>query len=128
MELVKTEVAALEVQERIKKVDAAFTWPHPTDKGYFVNATFVRTDDDTPYLIYCPKNTTAISIEEETISPFYLMTTGEEIGGYKKVTLTQQMQSSSKEVLFYILRLSEQKPKEIKKDDIEKLFNIKVVD
>ena len=121
------EVAALEVQERIKKVDASFTWPHPTDKGYFVNATFVRTDDDTPYLIYCPRNTTAISIEEETLSPFCLIR-GEEFGGYKKVTLTQQIQSSSKEVLFYILRLSEQKPKEIKKDDIEKLFNIKVVD
>ena len=117
----------MEVQEKIKFVDATFTWPHPTDKGYFVNATFVRTDDDTPYLIYCPRNTTAISIEEETLSPFCLIR-GEEFGGYKKVTLTQQIQSSSKEVLFYILRLSEQKPKEIKKDDIEKLFNIKVVD
>ena len=122
------EVAALEVRGKIKKVDASFTWPHPTDKGYFVNATFVRTDDDTPYLIYCPRNTAAISIEEETLSPFYLIPTGEEIGGCKTVTLTQQMQSSSKEVLFYILRLSEQKPKEIKKDDIEKLFGVKVVD
>ena len=120
------EVAALEVQERIKKVDASFTWPHPTDKGYFVNATFVRTEDDTPYLIYCPRNTTTISIEEETLSPFCI-TIDDEFGGYKKVTLTQQMLSSPKEVLFYILRLSEQKPKEIKKDDIEKLFNIKVV-
>ena len=127
MELVKTEVAALEVREKIKKVDASFTWPHPVDKGYFVNATFVRTEDDTPYLIYCPRNTTAISIEEEIFSPFCLITTGDEFGGYKKVTLTQQMQSSSKEVLFYILRLSEQKPKEIR-DDIEKLFSIKVVD
>ena len=121
------EVAALEVREKIKKVDASFTWPHPIDKGYFVNATFVRTEDDTPYLIYCPKTSTSISIDEETLSPFYLTATGEEIGGYKTVTLTQQMQSSSKEVLFYILRLSEQKPKEIKKDDIEKLFSVKVV-
>lgn len=128
MELAKTEVAALEVQERIKKVDASFTWPHPTDKGYFVNATFVRTDDDTPYLIYCPRNTTAISIEEETFNPFCIITTGDDFGGYKKVTLTQQMQSSPKEVLFYILRLSERKTKEIKKEDIEKFFNIKVVD
>lgn len=121
------EVAALEVREKIKKVDASFTWPHPIDKGYFVNATFVRTEDDTPYLIYCPKTSTSISIDEKTLSPFYLTDTGEEIGGYKTVTLTQQMQSSSKEVLFYILRLSEQKPKEIKKDDIEKLFSVKVV-
>ena len=122
-----TEVAALEVREKIKKVDASFTWPHPTDKGYFVNATFVRTEDDAPYLIYCPKTSTSISIDEETFSPFCIITTGDEFGGYKKVTLTQQIQSSPKEVLFYILRLSEQKPKEIKKDDIEKLFGIKVV-
>lgn len=118
----------MEVQEKIKFVDAAFTWPHPTDKGYFVNATFVRTDDDTPYLIYCPRSTTAISIEEETLNPFCIITTDVEFGGYKKVTLTQQIQSSPKEILFYILRLSEQKPKEIKKDNIEKLFNIKVVE
>ena len=118
----------MEAQERIKKVDASFTWPHPVDKGYFVNATFVRTEDDTPYLIYCPRNTTAISIEEETFNPFCLITTGDEFGGYKKVTLTQQMQSFSKEVSFYILRLSEQNPKEIKKADIEKMFGGKVVE
>lgn len=128
MELVKTEVADLEVQERIKKVDAAFTWPHPTDKGYFTSATFVRTDDDTPYLIYCPRNTATISIDEESFSPYFLITTGEDFHGYKKVTLTQQMQSSPKEVLFYIFQLTEQKPKEIKKADIEKMFGVKVVD
>ena len=53
MELEKTEVAALEVQERIKKVDAAFTWPHPTDKGYF-NCTYLlfvcKTDDDKAFI------------------------------------------------------------------------------
>ena len=122
------EVAALEVQEKIKKVDASFTWPHPVDKGYFVNATFVRTEDDTLYLIYCPRNTAAISIDEETFSPFCIIATGDEFGGYKKVTFTQQMQTTSKDILFYVIRLSEQKPKEIKKDDIEKLFGIKVVD
>ena len=49
MALVMIEVAALEVQERIKIVDAAFTWPHPTDKGYFISAVFVRTTEDKPY-------------------------------------------------------------------------------
>lgn len=123
------EVAALEVQERIKKVDASFTWPHPTDKGYFVNATFVRTDDNTPYLIYCPKNTTSISIDEETINPYFLITNGKEWSATKKITLTQQMQTNDlADVLFYIFKLKHEKPKEIKKDDIEKLFNIKVVD
>ena len=37
------------------------------------------------------------------------------------------MQTTSKDILFYVIRLSEQKPKEIKKDDIEKRFGIKVV-
>lgn len=122
------EVAALEVREKIKKVDASFTWPHPVDKGYFVNATFVRTEDDTPYLIYCPKTSTSISIDEETFNPYFLITTGEDFLSHKKIILTQQMQTTSKDILFYVIRLSEQKPKEIKKDDIEKLFDIKVVD
>ena len=118
----------MEVREKIKKVDASFTWPHPTDKGYFINATFVRTEDDTPYLIYCPKTSTSISIDEEAFNPYFLITTGEELFGHKKIILTQQMQTTSKDILFYVIRLSEQKPKEIKKDDIEKLFDIKVVD
>ena len=127
MELVKIEVADLEVREKIKKVDASFTWPHPVDKGYFVNATFVRTEDDNPYLIYCPRTNTSISLEEETFNPYFLITTGEDFLTHKNITLTQQMQTTSKDILFYIIRLSEQNPKEIKKDDIEKLFNIKVV-
>ena len=122
------EVAALEVREKIKKVDASFTWPHPVDKGYFVNATFVRTEDDTPYLIYCPKTSTSISIDEEAFNPYFLITTGEEFFGHKKIILTQQMQTTSKDILFYVICLNEQKPKEIKKDDIERLFGIKVVD
>lgn len=121
------EVAALEVREKIKKVDASFTWPHPTDKGYFINATFVRTEDDTPYLIYCPRNTAAISIDEETFNPYFLITTGEDFLSYKKVILTQQMQTTSEDVLFYIIRLGEQKLKQINKEVIERLFNIKVV-
>lgn len=121
------EVAALEVREKIKKVDASFTWPHPVDKGYFVNATFVRTEDDTPYLIYCPRNTAAISIDEETFNPYFLITTGEDFLSYKKVILTQQMQTTSEDVLFYIIRLGEQKLKQINKEVIERLFNIKVV-
>lgn len=117
----------MEVREKIKKVDASFTWPHPVDKGYFVNATFVRTEDDTPYLIYCPKTNTSISIDEETFNPYFLITTGEDFLSHKKIILTQQMQTTSKDILFYVIRLSEQKSKEIKKDDIEKLFGIKVV-
>ena len=129
MELVKTEVAALEVQERIKKVDAAFTWPHPTDKGYFVNATFVRTEDDTPYLIYCPKNTTSISIDEESFRPYFLITDGKDWPITKKITLTQQMQINDQtDVLFYIFKLDRKGPKKVKKADIEKMFDIKVVD
>lgn len=121
-------VVALEVQEKIEIVDAAFTWPHPTDKGYFVSAIFVRTNKNKPYLFYCPRNTTAISIDEETFDPCFLITTGEDFTPYKKITLTQQMTSENKDVLFYVFYLGERKPKEIKKENIERMFDVKVVD
>ena len=124
MELVKTEVADLEVQERIKKIDAAFTWPHPTDKGYFTTAVFVRTDKDKPYLIYCPRATTAISIDEESYNP-YLLWRGESYT-IREVRLNQSLAKEG-DVLFYIIALGRSELK-VKKIDIEKMFGIKVVD
>ena len=125
MELVKIEVAALEVQERIKKVDAVFTWPHPTDKGYFTTAVFVRTDEDKPYLIYCPRAMTAISIDEESYNPYLLWS--DKPYTVREVKLNQFLTKEG-DVLFYIIPLGKSEPKEIKKDTIEKLFGIKVVD
>ena len=124
MELVRTEVADLEVQERIKKVDAAFTWPHPTDKGYFTTAVFVRTDKDEPYLIYCPRATTAISIDEEEYNPYLLWR--DESNIIREVKLNQTLTKEG-DVLFYIIALGRSEPK-VKKIDIEKMFGIKVVD
>ena len=124
MGLVKTEVAALEVQERIKKVDAAFTWPHPTDKGYFTIAVFVRTDEDKPYLIYCPRATTAISIDEESYNPYLLWC--DKPYTVKEVKLNQSLTKEG-DVLFYIIALGKSEPK-VKKADIEKMFGVKVVD
>ena len=125
MELVKTEVAALEAQERIKKVDAAFTWPHPTDKGYFVNATFVRTEDDKAYLIYCPKATTSISIDEETYNPYLIW--GDKPYTVREVKLNQTL-SEAGNVMFYVIALGQTEKKTIKKTDIEKMFGVKVVE
>lgn len=120
-----TEVAALEAQERIKKVDAAFTWPHPTDKGYFVNATFVRTEDDKAYLIYCPKATTSISIDEETYNPYLIW--GDKPYTVREVKLNQTL-SKVGNVMFYVIALGQSEKKTIKKADIEKMFDVKVVD
>lgn len=125
MELVKTEVADLEVQERIKKIDAAFTWPHPTDKGYFTTAVFVRTDKDEPYLIYCPRATTAISIDEEEYNP-YLLWRGESYT-IREVRLNQSLAKEG-DILFYIIPLGSKSEPKVKKADIEKMFGIKVVD
>ena len=124
MELVRTEVAALEAQERIKKIDAAFTWPHPTDKGYFTTAVFVRTDKDKSYLIYCPRATTAISIDEESYNPYLLWR--DESNTIREVKLNQTLTKEG-DVLFYIIALGRSEPK-VKKIDIEKMFGIKVVD
>ena len=124
MELVRTEVAALEAQERIKKIDAAFTWPHPTDKGYFTTAVFVCTDKDKPYLIYCPRATTVISIDEESYNPYLLWR--DESNIIREVKLNQTLTKEG-DVLFYIIALGRSEPK-VKKIDIEKMFGIKVVD
>ena len=123
MVLAMIEVADLEVQERIKKVDAAFTWPHPVDKGYFVSAVFVRTTEDKPYLIYCPKATCAISIDEETYNP-YLLWDSKPLD-YREVKLNQTL-SKAGEVLFYVISLGNNEIK-VKRTDIEKMFGIKVV-
>lgn len=123
MVLEMIEVAALEVQERIKKVDAAFTWPHPVDKGYFVSAVFVRTTEDKSYLIYCPKATCAISIDEEIYNP-YLLWDSKSLD-YREVKLNQTL-SNAGEVLFYVISLGHNKT-EVKKEEIERLFGVKVV-
>ena len=125
MELVKTEVAALEAQERIKKVDAAFTWPHPTDKGYFTTAIFVRTEDDKAYLIYCPRATTSISIDEETYNPYLIW--GDKPYSVREVKLNQTL-SEVGNVMFYVIALGQTEKKTIKKEDIEKMFGVKVVE
>lgn len=118
------EVAVLEVQERIKKVDAAFTWPHPIDKGYFVSAIFVRTDEDKPFLIYCPRTTAAISIDEETPFPFF---SKEPLYEARKVMLNQNLTSAGN-ICFYLIYLGKVESKQIQKREIEKMFGIKVVD
>ena len=125
MELEKTEVAALEAQERIKKVDAAFTWPHPTDKGYFTTAIFVRTDDDKAYLIYCPRATTSISIDEETYNPYLIW--GDKPYTVREVKLNQTL-SEVGNVMIYVIALGQTDKKTIKKADVEKMFGVKVVE
>ena len=125
MELVKTEVAALEAQERIKKVDAAFTWPHPTDKGYFTTAIFVRTEDDKAYLIYCPRATTSISIDEETYNPYLIW--GDKPYTVREVKLNQTL-SEVGSVMFYVIALGQAEKKTIKKADVEKMLGVKVVE
>lgn len=118
------EVADLEAQGLIKTLDAAYTWPHPTDKGYFVSAIFVRTEKDEPYLIYCPKISSAISINEEQYT--YAIWGESPVKEIRKLDLHQNM-ASINGVHFLIFPLQKPKPKEVKKEDIEKMFGVKVV-
>lgn len=127
MVLVMTEVAALEVQERIKKVDAAFTWPHPVDKGYFVSASFVRAEDDKPYLVYCPKTIiSGISIDTKEIEE-YINHSMYHFSSSIKVGLSQDLLGRHDEPKVYIIPLGTTPLKEVKKEDVEKMFGIKVV-
>ena len=116
------EVAALEAQERIKKLDAAYTWPHHSEAGYHTAAVFVRTEDDTPYLIYCPKLRAEVAINEESCHNLNFWWK-EPI---RKLELRQGMHQVD-DVMFLIIELKTHEPPSIKKADIETLFGVKVV-
>ena len=118
------EVADLEVREKIKTVDAAFTWPHPSDKGMFTSAVFVRTDNNKPYLIYCPRTSAAISIDEETYYPDLL--SHSTLHTRRELRLNQTLTEIG-DILFYVFPLEQGKSK-VKRSDIEHMFGIKVVD
>jgi hypothetical protein len=122
------EVAVLEVQEKIKVVDAAFTWPHPTDKGYFTSASFIRMEDNKPYLIYCPRTrivnfSYSKEVLEEYINNFSYVT-----NVAARTGLTQEMCPPYGASQFYIIPLGTFSVKEVKKEEVEKMFGIKVVE
>ena len=127
MVLAMIEVAALEVLERIKTVDASFTWPHPTDKGYLVSASFVRTEDNKPYLFYCPKaRIEEFSLNQEILEEYINNFT------YSTAVQTRFIQELSccerrDRPQFFIIPLGSTLLKEVKKEDVEKMFGIKVV-
>ena len=116
MVLAMIEVADLEALAKIKKVEASFTWPHPTEQGYFVNAAFVRTEKNIPYLLYCPQCKTDLRLTEILLDDNLHWVRPEPI---KIADLVG--------VQFYLFPLTIPKPEEIKKTDIEKLFGVKVV-
>lgn len=127
MVLAMIEVAVLEVQERIKTVDASFTWPHPTDKGYFTSASFIRMEDNKPYLVYCPKTCVvdfcySKEVLEEYINSFVFTT-----NVVTRTSLTQEMCTLYGTPQVYVIPLGTFSVKEVKKEEVEKMFGIKVV-
>ena len=117
-----TEVADLEALELIKKLDAAYTWPHHSEAGYHTAAVFVRTESDTPYLIYCPKLRAEVAINEEGYYDFNFW----QKEPIRKLELRQGMYQVDG-VMFLIIELKTHEPTSVKKADIETLFGIKVV-
>lgn len=116
------EVAVLEAQGLIKKLDAVYTWPHHSEAGYHASAVFVRTEDDTPYLIYCPKLHAEVAINEESHHDLNFWWK-EPI---RKLELRQGMHQVDG-VMFLIIELKTHEPASVKKADIETLFGVKVV-
>jgi hypothetical protein len=121
------EVADLEALERIKTVDASFTWSHHTDKGYFTSASFIRTEDNKPYLVYCPRTRIADfsysrEVLEEYIDNFSYVT-----NVATQTNLTQEMCTPHGAPQFYVIPLGTFSVKEVKKEEVEKIFGIKVV-
>ena len=99
-----TEEAALEVQERIDKIEASFMWPHYKNKDFFTSAFFIRTENDNPYVIYCPKSDASLSIERHIQD---LIFTYEATKIISKLNLLPD----NEDALFYCIYLGERKPK-----------------
>ena len=126
MVLVMIEVAALVLAEKIKHIDASFTWPHPIEEGKLVSAVFMRTNNNNPYLLYRPSCKQQTKIEEIIsqdrdwfrFSPAPI----------KEVVMTTGLCADSEGIQFYLFPLTTPKEHKISRKDIEKLFNIKVVD
>ena len=121
------EVADLEVQEQIKAIDASFTWPHPTLKGYSVSAAFVRTESDKPYLVYCPRTFTDLKIDNQDINLYFWNKVFNHYATNTSFINFLCLDGDESDSVYFI-PLFDFNPKEVKKERIEKLFNIKVVD
>lgn len=122
-----TEVAALEALERIKTVDASFTWPHHTDKGYFTSASFIRMEDNKPYLVYCPRTRIADFSYSRKVLEEYINNLSYVTNVATQTSLTQEMCTPRGVPQFYIIPLGTFSVKEVKKEEVEKMFGIKVV-
>lgn len=116
-----TEEAALEVQERIDKIEASFMWPHYKDKDFFTSAFFIRTENDKPYVIYCPKSDASLSIERHIQDLIFTYEV-------TKIISKLNLLPDNEDTLFYCIYLGERKPKQISKNEIEKMFGIQVIE
>ena len=121
-----TEVAALVLVEKIKHIDASFTWPHPTERGKLVSAVFIRTDNDNPYLLYCPNCKQQTKIEEIIYQNYDWFRFSP--APIKETVMTTGLYADLEGVQFYLYPLTTPKEYKISRKDIEKFFNIKVVD
>lgn len=115
------EVADLEVQEKIKIIETFFTWPHYEEKGKFTSAAFVRSEDNKPYLVYCPKASASMSINEEMQYGNFWFSEG-----IREIKLTQTLNQVNG-VIFRVIPL-EMEHKKVSRADIESMFCVKVVD
>lgn len=116
-----TEEAALEVQEKIDRIEASFTWPHYKDKGFFTSALFIRTENDKPYIIYCPKSNASLSIERHVQDLIFTYKSTETI-------LNLNLLPDDEDTLFYYIYLGVREPKQIHKKEIEKMFGVQVTE
>lgn len=116
--------------ERIEKIEASFTWPHPEEPGYYVNASFCRDNKGRQWLVYSPKAKQQISLTiENFLNDTFWFVDGPPSctrQGILEITLT--LQEDKEKVLFYFFVLEPHKEQTVKKSEIEKMFNIKVED
>jgi hypothetical protein len=123
MVLAMTEVAALEVLEKIKKFEASMTWPHPSGEGY-TSAIFLTLESDKPYLLYVPQSKVAAVYTKDELNDWF----NSDLLIAEQFKIEYYLYENLSKVRFYLIPLDQFDNKKVKKKDIEKMFGIKVVE
>jgi hypothetical protein len=118
-----TEVAALEALEKIKKFEASMTWPHPSGEGY-TSAMFLTLESGKPYLLYVPQSKVAAVYTKDEINDWL----NSELLIAEQFKIEYYLYEDLNKVRFYLIPLDPFDNKKVKKKDIEKMFDIKVVE
>lgn len=99
------------------------TWPHPSGEGY-TSAMFLTLESGKPYLLYVPKSKVAAVCTKDELNDCF----NSDLLIAEQFKIEYYLYENLSKVRFYLIPLDQFDNKKVKKKDIEKMFDIKVVE